>query len=238
MYLKDSPLVIGKIVSITGSVVDIEFSNLLPAIYTLVYTGRNKEIAIEVLSQLDSKRVRGIALTPTQGLARGMLVESTGKQLSVPIGENIMGRMFDVFGNTIDHGEPLKNFKRKSIHQSPPSLSEPVVQKLLPLDQQWKEEFLDLTWPTAILPQVAGSKKNTLLALIHEFLFSSLFKACAESLASENASRLLAMQRAEKNIDELVDHLKQQYHQLRQGLIDEELFDVISGFKAIHDDQK
>lgn len=94
---------------------------------------------------------------------------------------------------------------------------------------------MDLKWPTTIIPQVAGGMQDTLLALIHEYLFASLFKACAESLASENASRLVAMQRAEKNIEELLDKLNHQFHQLRQGLIDEELFDVISGFEAIHD---
>jgi F-type H+-transporting ATPase subunit gamma len=109
----------------------------------------------------------------------------------------------------------------------------PVVQQLLPLNEQWKQSFLNLNWPTTLIPQVAGSRKDTLLALIHEYLFTSLFKACAESLASENASRLVAMQRAEKNIGELLDKLNHQYHQLRQGLIDEELFDVISGFEAL-----
>jgi F-type H+-transporting ATPase subunit gamma len=108
-----------------------------------------------------------------------------------------------------------------------------TMQQLLPLNQKWKQSFLMLKWPTGLIPQVAGDKKDTLLALIHEYLFTSLFKACAESLASENASRLLAMQRAEKNIGELLDTLNHQYHQLRQGLIDEELFDVISGFEAL-----
>jgi F-type H+-transporting ATPase subunit beta len=92
----------GKIVSVKGSVVDVEFPDQLPAIYTLLHTGAENQMAIEVLSQLDARRVRGIALTPTQGLARGMAVSSTGKQLSVPVGKN-MGRMFDVFGNTIDN---------------------------------------------------------------------------------------------------------------------------------------
>jgi F-type H+-transporting ATPase subunit gamma len=108
-----------------------------------------------------------------------------------------------------------------------------VVEQLLPLDEQWKQRFLALEWPTSLIPQVAGGAKSTLLALVHEYLFTSLFKACAESLASENASRLIAMQRAEKNIEELLDHLNHQYHQLRQGLIDGELFDVISGFEAL-----
>jgi len=108
-----------------------------------------------------------------------------------------------------------------------------VVEKLLPLNEEWKQRFLSLDWPTTYIPQVAGSMADTLLALIHEYLFASLFKACAESLASENASRLIAMQRAEKNIGELLDNLHHEYHQLRQGLIDEELFDVISGFEAL-----
>jgi len=68
---------------------------------------------------------------------------------------------------------------------------------------------------------------------MREYLFVSLFRACAESLASENASRLAAMQRAEKNIDELLEALNGKFHRLRQSAIDEELFDVISGFEAL-----
>jgi F0F1-type ATP synthase membrane subunit c/vacuolar-type H+-ATPase subunit K len=67
----------------------------------------------------------------------------------------------------------------------------------------------------------------------YEYLFVSLFRACAESLASENASRLAAMQRADKNIDELLEDLNGTFHRLRQSGIDEELFDVISGFEAL-----
>jgi len=74
---------------------------------------------------------------------------------------------------------------------------------------------------------------SNLLAFVREYLFVSLFRACAESLASENASRLAAMQRAEKNIDELLEDLNRSFHRLRQSGIDEELFDVISGFEAL-----
>jgi F-type H+-transporting ATPase subunit gamma len=70
-------------------------------------------------------------------------------------------------------------------------------------------------------------------ALIREYLFISLFRACAESLASENASRLAAMERANKNIDELLEQLHGTFHRLRQSGIDEELFDVIAGFGAL-----
>jgi F-type H+-transporting ATPase subunit gamma len=74
---------------------------------------------------------------------------------------------------------------------------------------------------------------GTLRALIREYLFVSLFRACAESLASENASRLAAMERADKNIDELLETLSGSFHRLRQSGIDEELFDVVSGFEAM-----
>ena len=109
----------------------------------------------------------------------------------------------------------------------------PVMQQLLPLNEKWQHEFLDITWPTNKLPQIAGRHEPTLLALIREYLFVSLFKACAESLASENSSRLGAMQRAEKNIEELLGDLNNTFNQLRQSSIDEELFDVVSGFEAL-----
>ena len=78
-----------------------------------------------------------------------------------------------------------------------------------------------------------GSQEQTLRALVREYLFVSLYKACAESLASENGSRLVAMQRAEKNIDELVENLNQEFRRLRQTSIDAELFDVLSGYESM-----
>ncbi|MGK2860366.1 MAG: F0F1 ATP synthase subunit beta [Chitinophagaceae bacterium] len=113
----------GKIVSVRGSVVDVWFENNLPSINTLLHTGKNKQISIEVLAQLDDHHIRGIALTPTQGLARGMAVETEGKELTVPVGKNIIGRMFDVFGNTIDQQGPLTETEQRNIHQSPPPLA-------------------------------------------------------------------------------------------------------------------
>ncbi len=110
---------------------------------------------------------------------------------------------------------------------------EPAWQRLLPLDQQWEQQMAAAPWPTNNLPRVAGNVRTTLTMLINEYLFVSLFKACAESLASENASLLAAMQRAEKNIGEMLDELRQSYNRLRQSSIDEELLDVIAGFEAL-----
>lgn len=109
----------------------------------------------------------------------------------------------------------------------------PVSQRLLPLDDVWRRDLAAIDWPTKNLPEVMNHKKETLLAFVREYLFVSLFRACAESLASENASRLAAMQRAEKNIDELLEDLNRTFHRLRQSGIDEELFDVVSGFEAL-----
>lgn len=111
---------------------------------------------------------------------------------------------------------------------------EPVSQRLLPFDQTWRDDLVKLSWPTEnLLPEVMGDIKETLRALISEYLFVSLFRACAESLASENASRLAAMQRADKNIEELLDNLSGEYYRVRQSGIDEELFEVVSGFEAL-----
>lgn len=110
---------------------------------------------------------------------------------------------------------------------------DPISQRLLPLDATWEKERAKFAWPNQTRPEVVGGGTMTLSALIREYLFISLFRACAESLASENASRLAAMQRADKNIDDLLDGLQGTFHQLRQSGIDEELFDVISGFEAL-----
>ena len=121
-------------------------------------------------------------------------------------------------------------------HPQTGSLYEPVSQRLLPLDEIWQKKLTQVRWPTKILPEVLNDLPATLRSLIREYLFISLFRACAESLASENASRLAAMQRAEKNIDDLLEHLHGNFHRLRQSSIDEELFDVVSGYEALAKD--
>lgn len=120
-------------------------------------------------------------------------------------------------------------------HNRPRSATfhEPAVHRILPLDDEWRRGLAALPWPTNNLPEVVGGVEPTLRAMISEYLFISLFRACAESLASENASRLAAMQRAEKNIGELLEDLNLGFHRLRQSGIDEELFDVIAGFEAL-----
>jgi F-type H+-transporting ATPase subunit beta len=113
----------GTVVSVRGSVVDVRFDADLPPIYTVLRTGTDKKIVIEVLAQLDARHVRGIALTPTQGLARGMAVEDSGGPLHAPVGKGTLSRMFDVFGNVIDRGSDLSDVEWRSVHRAPPALA-------------------------------------------------------------------------------------------------------------------
>jgi F-type H+-transporting ATPase subunit beta len=141
---------VGSVISVRGSIVDIRFEHHIPRIYSLLRAGKDDEIAIEVLEQIDEKQVRGIALTPTQGLARGMEVKDTGAGLKAPVGKAILSRMFDVFGNTIDRGKPVTDVEWRSIHRPPPPLDQrstkseifetgiKVIDVLLPLEKGGK----------------------------------------------------------------------------------------------------
>jgi len=115
---------LGEVVSVRGSVVDIRFNEHLPPIYSVLRAGAKNQIVIEVLAQRDACHVRGIALTPTQGLARGMAVEDTGGPLKVPVGKAVLSRMFDVFGHTIDRGAALSEVQWRSVHRAPPPLAQ------------------------------------------------------------------------------------------------------------------
>jgi F-type H+-transporting ATPase subunit beta len=119
---------IGFILSVRGSVVDIRFEKRLPPINALLRVGKQAHIAIEVWAQLDAHSVRGIALTPTQGLARGMEVTDTGGPLKAPVGKGTLSRMFDVFGNAIDRGPALADVTWRSVHRQPPPLAQRSTQ--------------------------------------------------------------------------------------------------------------
>jgi F-type H+-transporting ATPase subunit beta len=113
----------GTVVAVRGSVVDIWFDGHLPPIYSVLRAGTDKQIIIEVLAQRDEHHVRGIALTPTQGLARGMQVEDTGGPLKAPVGKGFLSRMFDVFGNAIDRQAAPTDVQWRSVHRAPPPLA-------------------------------------------------------------------------------------------------------------------
>lgn len=114
----------GEVVSVRGSVVDARFTESLPKINSVLKAGDDGQVVIEVLIHLDSETVRGIALTPTQGLARGSLVTNTGQPLMAPVGEKLLGRVFNVFGSPIDQKESPEVKDFRSIHQDSPPISQ------------------------------------------------------------------------------------------------------------------
>jgi F-type H+/Na+-transporting ATPase subunit beta len=144
----------GSVVSVRGGIVDVRFESRVPPIHSLLRTGKHESIVIEVLSQLDEHSVRGIALTPTQGLARGMPVRDTHGPLMVPVGHATLSRMFDVFGNTIDRQSPPDNVQWRSAHQAPPPLANrsakaeifetgiKIIDVLMPLERGGKTGLL------------------------------------------------------------------------------------------------
>ncbi len=107
---------------------------------------------------------------------------------------------------------------------------------LLPLDKSWLQTLKEKEWLTNNLPAYTLNLNQLFSSLIQQYLFVSLYRAFAESLASENTSRLAAMQGAEKNIEERLGELTSVYHQQRQMAITEELLDIVSGFEALKED--
>jgi len=108
---------------------------------------------------------------------------------------------------------------------------------LLPLDREWLRSISERPWPGRAIPLFTMDWDPLFSALIRQYLFVSLYRAFAESLASENASRLASMQGAEKNIKDRLSELTMQYHQKRQMSITEELLDIVSGFEALEQSQ-
>jgi len=118
----------GKVIQIMGPVVDVEFEKDLPALQTaLVIKREGKDLVLEVAQHLGGNRVRTIAMGSTDGLKRKEEVESTGKPISVPVGEKVLGRVFDVLGNPVDGKGDVK-VERKSIYRAAPSLEDQKVE--------------------------------------------------------------------------------------------------------------
>jgi F-type H+/Na+-transporting ATPase subunit beta len=115
----------GVVTSIRGSVIDVRFPpGKVPAIQNLLRTGENGNIRIEVMTQLNTEVIRGISLTPTQGLARGATVIDTNAPLMVPVGKHLLGRVYNVFGETIDDGSPADTSTLRPVHGTRTPLSQ------------------------------------------------------------------------------------------------------------------
>jgi F-type H+-transporting ATPase subunit beta len=123
----DPQSIAGTIVAIRGSIVDAHCSSHLPALHHQLRTGDDGTVITEVASRLNAGTVRGIALSPTQGLARDDAIVDTGAPLKAPVGDRALGRMFNVLGEPIDGKESLTDGEWRSIHQLPVPLTQQVT---------------------------------------------------------------------------------------------------------------
>lgn len=119
----------GKIIQVIGPVVDVDFDSYLPFIneaLDIVYDfdGKKKNLVLEVAAHLGDNRVRAIAMDMTEGLTRGQVVVARGEMITVPVGEAVLGRIFNVIGEVVDGGAPVKSDLRWAIHREAPKFEE------------------------------------------------------------------------------------------------------------------
>lgn len=119
----------GKIIQVLGPVVDVEFESYLPAIFEALdinfeVNGTQKALVLDVAAHLGGNRVRAIAMDMTEGLVRNQVVKARGKMIEVPVGEEVLGRIFNVVGESIDNLEPLKPSLTWPIHRKAPSFEQ------------------------------------------------------------------------------------------------------------------
>jgi F-type H+-transporting ATPase subunit gamma len=129
----------------------------------------------------------------------------------------------------VDIGRVLLAHNRRA--RKRPSL--PTMQELLPLRRAWLKELRDTPWPARGLPSFPGPARPLFAGLLRQHLLVTLFRAIAESLASEHASRLASMEAAESNIEEHLAELQSGYRRSRQNSITEELMDIVAGYVSV-----
>ena len=112
----------GKVVQVLGPVVDVDFTDYLPSINEALEVffeveGKKQKLVLEVAAQLGDRRVRTIAMDASEGIVRGTPVKATGDSIKVPVGEEVLGRIFNVVGDVVDDGEPVQAKEYWSIHR-------------------------------------------------------------------------------------------------------------------------
>ena len=131
----------GKIVQVIGPVVDVQFAdNCIPPIYQALtvdfeVSGKKEHLTLEIQQHLGGGVARTISMSSTEGLVRGMEVDDSGSPISVPVGEGVLGRIFDVTGNPVDGRGPVAHSKRYPIHRPAPALA----------DQDTNSEILEIS---------------------------------------------------------------------------------------------
>jgi F-type H+-transporting ATPase subunit gamma len=207
--------------------------------------GRFNEVVVDLATETLGKRPGKIRKLWAVGERAGALLTDAEKApvdlFTVPVSVDgitpLVDQLLISIGSARDKGEVVNVYVFHNLPKSG-SVYEPVLRRLLPLDSVWQSKVAKIAWPGRSTsgtprPEVIGGSAAALAGFIRGYIFMLLFQACAESLNSENASRLAAMQRAEKNIKNILEDLNLKFHRARQASIDEELFDVVSGFESL-----
>jgi F-type H+-transporting ATPase subunit gamma len=199
------------------------FNDVVGDLATTLIAAQSTPVAIWTVGQ----RVREALVEDGETIDRSFAVPTSVDAIGTLVGQLLVADETRLGSNQLTEFHLVYN------QLAPAVTYRPVSVQLLPLDDDWRVREAATSWPTSGLPEVLEPDAETLAAFIREYLFVSLFRACAESLASENTSRLAAMQRADKNIDKVNQILSSEFHRLRQAGIDEELFDVVAGYEAL-----
>ena len=202
--------------------------------------GRFNEVVVDLATETLRKHPGPVRKLWAVGERVGSLLTDTGTApvdlFPVPVSIEgitpLVGRILIAIESAREKGDVVNVHVFHNLPKSG-AVYEPVHRRLLPLDSVWQSRVAKIAWPGKSRPEVIGGAAAALGGFIRGYLFMLLFQACAESLNSENASRLAAMQRAEKNIKDILEDLNLKFHRARQASIDEELFDVVSGFEAL-----
>lgn len=203
----------------------------------------------QVIANFTVKKLEELSLTPisvkTIGIGHRIQVplENEGfiPEEYLPLPSTISALSGDVQQAVIQ----LESWQKQDVNQvllfynhlKTKSSYKPLMIQLLPLDTDWLKEIQSEPWLTHQIPLYTMRPEDLFSKLIEEYLFTGLYRAYTHTLASENASRLVTMQNAEKNIDDHIQKLQFSFNHFRQNQIDEELRDIISGFEAIVGDQ-
>lgn len=199
----------------------------------------------QVIANFTVKKLEELSLTPvsvkTIGIGHRIQVPLENERFQseeyLPLPSTISALSGDVQQAVIQ----LESWQKQDINQvllfynhlKTKSSYKSLMIQLLPLDTGWLKEIQSEPWLTHQIPLYTMKPADLFAKLIEEYLFTSLYRAYAHTLASENASRLVTMQNAEKNIDDHIQKLQLSFNHFRQNQIDEELRDIISGFEAI-----
>ena len=248
----------GKVIQISGPVVDVEFPpDQLPKIYNaLEIELGGKRLVLEVQQHLGNNWVRAVAMTTTDGLARGTEVRDTGAPISVPVGAVTLGRVFNVLGDAIDGKGPVDRTNVLPIHRSAPAFDEQttdvevfetgikVIDLVYPrfvstlVQRPTAEQLLPIT-PGADAHGVPGNQfifepnpATVLRQLLPRYVATRVYQAILETTASEMSSKMVAMKSATENAEELIDDLTLSYNKVRQANITREMIEIASGAQA------